>query len=75
MNLTTGKDGASEFRVPPEKSAGECGDCIRFDLSPHPPGAQFSLGKTKLMHRAKEASDFFTASRHYGCAFYQTSLH
>jgi hypothetical protein len=58
MNLTTGKGGASEFRVLPEKSAGGCSDCIRFDLSPHPPSAQFSLGKAKLTHDADVASGF-----------------
>jgi hypothetical protein len=58
MNLTTGKGGASEFRSLPEKSDGGCSDCIQFDLSPHPPSAQFSLGKAKLTHGADVASGF-----------------
>jgi hypothetical protein len=41
-----------------KKSAGGCGDYTRFNLSPHPPSAQFSLGKANLTHHAQLASDF-----------------
>jgi len=51
------------------KRSGECDDYTRF-LSPHPPGAQFSLGGANVAHRADVASNFLKTSRLLSLRFF-----